>query len=264
MSLIERLQRRLTHSASERELRRLMPLLRPQSSGHELIRIGPDGDGGYLVPDDLEGIAHCFSPGVYDSADFELHLAQDYGVDCYLADASVAKSPVDHARFTFDPLFLGKENAGQFVTLERWMADKLPADDRQDCLLQMDIEGAEFDVLEQTPLDVLRRMRIIVLEVHHLNILAQDGGLRRIRQIFEKVCAEFLPVHLHANNCAAPVSFRGHEIPPLFELTLLRKDRLLSDHMPAAVTLPHPLDAPNVPEQPDIVMPGEWWREGAV
>jgi hypothetical protein len=36
-----------------------------------LIRLGADGDGGYLVPDDLEDVAACFSPGVDDRASFE-------------------------------------------------------------------------------------------------------------------------------------------------------------------------------------------------
>ncbi|WP_294610046.1 hypothetical protein [uncultured Roseovarius sp.] len=29
-----------------------------------LVRIGGDGDGGYMMPDDFDGITHCFSPGV--------------------------------------------------------------------------------------------------------------------------------------------------------------------------------------------------------
>ena len=42
----------------------LLTRLYPYDSGHTLLRLGPNGDGGYLVPDDLDGITHCFSPGV--------------------------------------------------------------------------------------------------------------------------------------------------------------------------------------------------------
>ncbi len=34
--------------------------------------MGGENDGGYLVPDDLEGIEYCFSPGVSNIATFEL------------------------------------------------------------------------------------------------------------------------------------------------------------------------------------------------
>ena len=30
----------------------------------ELVRLGGNNDGGYLLPNDLEGITACFSPGV--------------------------------------------------------------------------------------------------------------------------------------------------------------------------------------------------------
>ena len=42
-----------------------------------LIRLGNDGDGGYLVPDDLNGIEACFSPGVAGNVNFEKALALD-------------------------------------------------------------------------------------------------------------------------------------------------------------------------------------------
>ena len=53
------------------EVRELIRSLHPVDSGAELIRMGPDGDGGYLLPDDLEGIEFCFSPGVSTESGFE-------------------------------------------------------------------------------------------------------------------------------------------------------------------------------------------------
>jgi hypothetical protein len=48
--------------------RRLVHRLHPVVTTHPLIRVGAHGDGGYLVPDDLDGIAACFSPGVVGRA----------------------------------------------------------------------------------------------------------------------------------------------------------------------------------------------------
>lgn len=71
-----------THIMPMVELEKLQEFLgavRPKKTNHLLIRIGGEGDGGYLVPDDLGGINSCFSPGVSFVADFELALAQGGG-----------------------------------------------------------------------------------------------------------------------------------------------------------------------------------------
>src|SRR4051794_36195573 len=48
----------------------LIQALRPWITEHPLIRLGGEHDGGYLLPDDLDGIVACFSPGVSDEASF--------------------------------------------------------------------------------------------------------------------------------------------------------------------------------------------------
>ena len=57
------------------DMRRVVDLLRPVDAGHRLVRIGAEGDGGYLLPDDLDRISACFSPGVDRTATFENALA---------------------------------------------------------------------------------------------------------------------------------------------------------------------------------------------
>lgn len=88
-------------------LRGLISMFHPQDVGIGLIRLGGEGDGGYLVPDDLDGIAACFSPGVSDVADFETSLIRDYGIPCYLADASVDGPPPGTPGLDFEKKFLG-------------------------------------------------------------------------------------------------------------------------------------------------------------
>jgi len=78
----------------------LLNKLWPVSCDKELIRLGVLGDGGYLVPDDLDGIEACFSPGVgFDSA-FEKDCA-DRGMKIFLADGSVDKPAQSHELFVF-------------------------------------------------------------------------------------------------------------------------------------------------------------------
>jgi len=49
--------------------------LRPVDSGHGLVRLGGANDGGYLIPNDLQGITACFSPGVSETSAFERDCA---------------------------------------------------------------------------------------------------------------------------------------------------------------------------------------------
>src|SRR6185312_7257908 len=138
------------------EVRAFLRRLYPVSTGHELVRLGCAGDGGYLVPDDIEGIVACFSPGVDDRATFEEALVAR-GIRCHLADASVERSPLADARCTFLKKNVGVVNNDDCITLNRWIAEMEPGDD--DLLLQMDIEGNEWPVLLNLSDDNLARFR---------------------------------------------------------------------------------------------------------
>lgn len=89
-------------------------LLKPSKTNYQLIRVGGNGDGGYLIPDDLEGIESCFSPGVSEIANFELELAE-IGIACYLADYSVDGPPVKHELFDFEKKFLGQGESDVYI-----------------------------------------------------------------------------------------------------------------------------------------------------
>ena len=61
-------------STDDLELKKFFSMINPVVTDKELIRIGDYSDGGYLIPDDLDGIEVCFSPGVSTEASFELEL----------------------------------------------------------------------------------------------------------------------------------------------------------------------------------------------
>src|ERR1035437_4145413 len=117
----------------------------PVTTNIELIRIGENTDGGYLVPNDLDGIEACFSPGVAETASFEIEMARR-GIKSYLADYSVAAPPVQNDLFYFEKKYLGNKNSDIFMTLDNWVNRKNESKEN-DFVLQMDIEGWEWDVL---------------------------------------------------------------------------------------------------------------------
>lgn len=99
-----------------KEILSLIRKLRPHDCGVDLIRLGGAGDGGYLIPDDLEGIEYCFSPGVGKLSKFEDDLAERH-IRSYLADSSVDGPTVSRPEFTFDKKYLGASDRGEYFTL---------------------------------------------------------------------------------------------------------------------------------------------------
>ncbi|WP_416407237.1 FkbM family methyltransferase [Agrobacterium rosae] len=223
------------------------------------MRIGGDGDGGYLIPNDLDGIEFCFSPGVSEIAHFEEHLARDYSVKSFMADASVENPPIKGDFFSFEKKFLGTKNSQDFMRLESWLDAKQDQIGTTDLILQMDIEGAEYDVLIDTSSDALRRFRIIVIEFHKLDMIFDRSSLQLLRPIIEKLTNDFVVAHLHPNNYRPFSSNHSIKIPNVLEVTFLRKDRI-HDHAEKDVALPHYLDRPNLKEKVDLKMPEIWWN----
>jgi hypothetical protein len=228
--------------------------VRPVSTNHELIRIGGETDGGYLVPNDLEGIQVCFSPGVSNRSDFELDLTRR-GIECFLADYSVDSPPVSHPLIHFEKKFLGQTDDSKFMTLERWIQTNAP--DQRELILQMDIEGGEYPVIVDTSSETLRKFRIIVIEFHTMESLHDKFGFNLINLTFKKLLKDFDVVHIHPNNFAKPVVYGDYAIPPFMEFTFLRKDRI-STRQPAS-TFPHPLDRKNVERNEAIALPKCWF-----
>lgn len=226
----------------------------------DLIRIGSKGDGGYLVPDDIEGIQHCFSPGVDSTADFEGDLSKIYGIKSFMADASVSAPPFHDSNFDFEAKFLGSSDAREYTTLSTWLEDKVDHDDN-DLLLQMNIEGAEYGILTETDTSTLKRFRIVVIEFHSLYKLFDENFLSSISAIFEKFYKNFFIAHVHPNNHERIISYGDVAVPNVIEVTFIRKDRVDACASNAPIILPHAFDIANKTRKKDIKMPKAWWSK---
>ncbi|MHA6332630.1 FkbM family methyltransferase [Qipengyuania sp. CAU 1752] len=231
-------------------LRSLLADLHPVRTEHDLIRLGGETDGGYLVPNDLDGIVAVFSPGVDQTAEFERECIAR-GMRSFQADGSIERSPLEHDANEFDAKFIGIESNGDTITLDDWIAAKQPGSD--DLMLQMDIEGHEWLTLAQVSEATLKRFRVMVLELHHLDALATDFGRLVLPSVIKRLTRHFDVVHMHANNQAEPLVTRDGELIELIEITLLRKDR--SMQRDPVTQLPHPLDRDNVPNRPPVQLP---------
>ena len=237
------------------EIQKLIDSLRPVKTKFNMIRVGGDNDGGYLLPNDLSGISVCFSPGVDVTASFEIDLCKR-GIGSHLADASVDTPPKNFTPLSFTKKYLGGCNNDTHMTLAAWMYEQRAF--MGDFILQMDIEGGEYTTLLCTPPDVLRKFRIIAVEIHNVQTWFTPLAWPVVTTFFEKLLEDFRVVHNHPNNNCPFIVVDDIIMPTVFELTLLRKDRTIA--LDYCDEFPHPLDQPNVLDKPNYSLPEGWYK----
>jgi hypothetical protein len=154
---------------------------------------------------------------------------------------------------------VGANDRDHWFTLSTWK-DKYLNGYAGELLLQMDIEGSEYEVIFSTQPSLLDQFRIIVIEFHHLDRLFDSFGFRILSSCFHKLLEYFRVVHIHPNNDSEVVSRRGIDIPNTMEFTFLNKRRITRT-VPHLV-FPHPLDADNT-ANPTLILPRCWYQPDA-
>lgn len=237
--------------------------LKPVATETPLIRIGGGGDGGYLCPDDLNGIGGCISPGASNIKHFEDQLWEVWGIPSVLIDASSSEdkflTPMLDGQ-TLVRKWLLPRKGHDAIDLKEAINHPLLRSDR-DLILQLDIEGAEYANINSWDKGLLNRFRVIVLELHGLGFL--DRPWRpRAQSIMEAICrlgSTHTCVHFHPNNCCGSFVLAGSDlsIPNVVECTFHRNDRIESTGV-NSVCLPHELDSKNHVDTPDLIADPAW------
>lgn len=236
-------------------LQNLMRRLHPVEINIPFVRVGSERDGGYLVPADIENIGALFSPGVGSKQDLD-HEFADRGVKVFMADASV-EGPIDkHDNFVFLKKHLGAVDNDATISFEQWLRDCSVEHDK-DLMLQMDIEGAEYEVIYSIPSKMLQQFRVIIVEFHQLDLLFDGFMFEKFKNVFLKILATHYCVHIHPNNCLPSVVIKNIEIPPVMEFSFIRKDCATVTGF--ASKFPHDLDV-DCTSKATLVLPKCWYR----
>lgn len=244
----------------EKKIKNLISSLIPVQTEKELIRLGPEWDGGYLVVDDLEGIEACFSPGVDKEAGFEEDCARKFKMKIFLADKSIDFPPKfpKEVRYEFMKKFIGVWNDNSFITLDSWV-DQSGVGSDSDLLLQMDIEGAEYFSLLNLSDHLQKRFRVIIVEFHDLEKLFVPEFFDIANNVFTKLLKTHYCVHIHPNNYGNLIKIGDIDISKYIEMTFHRKDRLTLKTPILKRSGPHNLDRKNIPDKPDILLSKGWY-----
>lgn len=245
----------LTYSrqSSVTKIHDLFRKLWPMNTEIHLVKCGE-----YLIPQNIGDVDVLFSPGVGTNSDFELHFANQ-GISCYMADASVDAPPIKHENFHFIKKYIGPRTEDEFISLEEWITVNYK--EGQNAVLQMDIEGAEYQSILGLPNEILKKFKMIVMEVHYLNFLASQEGLALGTAFFNHLMKDFTVIHFHVNNYLRPIKFKGLKFPQDIEITLVRND-LIKSTTPVDM-LPHPLDIKNNPKK-NVHILHQYFKDGVI
>lgn len=229
-------------------------LLKPNELGHPLIRVGGKGDGGYLIPDLLNNIKYCFSPGVGQISAFEAEI-KNRGIKSFLADFTV-DGPAAEDLFDFKKKFIKSFNSENSITFDDWIKNSVDEKEK-DFLVQMDIEGSEYEVINSISNLNLERIKIIVIEFHHLQFLTNEVFLENFLSVLKKLNTYFEVNHIHPNNCCGITKVDEIIIPNVLEVTFLNKNYVKKKSN--IKTLPNILDSKNVEKKKDIFLSNHWF-----
>ena len=244
-----------------------MPLpinLKPNKK-FELIRIGGKNDGGYLVEiNSFKSSDYLISLGVSTDWSFEKEFIQNKNLKFKAYDGSIhedfwqnwkKKSIRKLLRFSFKDFFKYlkiKKEFNLFFNNENLELSFIGNKDGQKKLkdifsglnyinifLKIDIEGSEYDVLE----DILTFEKIIIGLVIEFHSCIKN--LNKIINFIDKT--NLTLVHIHANN----YDFVNKDgVPDTLELTFSKNPKIIG----IKNTYPHPLDKPNKYNKPEIFL----------
>lgn len=208
----------------------------------ELVRLGnPHGDSGYLVnPRDVRDAQVLVSFGIGDNWMFEqdFYTINECAIIAYDAPSDLQ---LPHR----DEFFTGNR---KLVSLPVGPAGADPSDIFRDLpdkiFLKCDIEGSEWSILDRLLLN-RHRFTGMVLELHDTEIESNMDLL------LDFMCRSGLSlVHLHVNNWFYYFT-DTYFVPSVLELTFSSDPAVILDR---SIQLPHLLDRPNNPNNPEFAV----------
>jgi hypothetical protein len=188
--------------------------------GFNKIRVGAEGDGGYVMLDDFEHLDAAYSLGINDDVTWDSAIAL-HNIDIYQYDHTIDALPIRNDRFHWYKKGIASKKEGDLDTLPNLMRDNGHENSRE-LLLKCDIEGHEWDMLSHISTDQLAQFRQIVLETHGWSHMDREDFAINIEKSISNLTSSHSLIHVHANNCASFSIVGGVPLPAVMEMTFVR------------------------------------------
>ena len=138
--------------------------------GKTRVLIGHRRDGSYVMLDDFEKIKIAYSIGINKIIQFDKALA-DKGIEIYMYDHTIDKLPYENDKFHWKKIGLGGnvDKTYNIQTLQD-MIYKNGHLKEKNMILKIDIEGAEWNSLNDASEEILSQFKYILIEYHFFKI----------------------------------------------------------------------------------------------
>ena len=217
----------------------------------ELVRIGRDYDGGYIMLEEFVSSMIAYSFGISDDVSWEKDMAKR-GIHSFMYDHTINGLPENNEIFHWEKRGIcGSQPIELCKTLEEFIEFNGHAG-KKDLILKMEVEGAEWDVLESVRTETLASFSQVVLELHDMN---NPALYNQICSVLSKLGKTHQCVHVHGNNYRSYQRIGNLVVPDVLEVLYVRKH----DHIFESGNhfYPRYLDMPNSTLRNDIVL-GVW------
>lgn len=217
----------------------------PYDIGIELIRLGENSDGGYLLPKDFDKINYCYSAGVGYVTQFEKDLEEKFNIKSIMLDIFEIPKNLLPKKSTFINKKLSIYKSEKNITINEFI------DTENEIILKLDIEGDEYSNLIYLDEKKMSQIRILILEFHDLRHLRSPFFFKIFNEVVEKLSKYFYFCHLHPNNTSKVKKIGMLKVPDMIELTLINKNRVKFSPS-KRLKLPHALDKKTDPSKNEI------------
>jgi hypothetical protein len=214
-------------------------------------RIGGKADGGYVMLDSFPKGVVCYSLGIGGDVSWDRDMA-DRGMDIFQFDHTVDGPPVKHPNFHFKKIGIGPSDT-ENPSLRR--LDTLIRENNHetaDLILKMDIEDAEWDVIDSIDISTIAKFSQIVVEFHGLARLDQHVWQEKMQRSFRKLRNSHVPFHVHGNNWGNFSIVCGVPVPDVIEVAYANRSRYTFEQNQEV--FPTPLDYPCKTDVPDFYL----------
>jgi hypothetical protein len=226
----------------QQEIRAALSLITPMKAlNRSKARVGREGDGGYVMIDDLDGGGVCYSIGIGPDVSWDIEMAQR-GWTVYQYDHTVGEPPSLHPNCHFYPIGIAPADDAPNLKRLDTILKQNGHTDRTDMVLKVDVEGSEWRCFECLEPGFFGRFRQFIAELHWMDHLIVPDFRFRFRQVLNSVRRTHECVHIHANNYSKIVVTQGIPIAEVYEVSFVRRSDYIfvenDDPFPTDLDLP--------------------------
>jgi len=229
--------------------------LNPTFFTPNIIRLGRNNDGGYLIIENKKKYKYLLSFGISDDVSFEVDFSNKHS-DCqiFCFDPTIDFLPESIPNSKFYKIGLDSKTRGNYLNISDVL--KLVGIEQYDysnTFLKIDIEGYEWPVLnDRQSFNIFCNFDQIAIEFHFKYLVKVQRILlpfilMKRSIIIKRLMNNFKSFNFHANNCAGSKAYTKYDkfiFPHVVEVSLLNNNNFKN--------FVHELNQPCDPKREDI------------